>query len=92
MTACRQVSFPPPQKIIRQQNPYMIEYILKKDEAVLLGDEFFLMTDNMPDVSSTVIPNLRFGIIALWKESNYNPAVSTFVDQFRDKVPKYCCP
>lgn len=87
MSACHQAGFSP-KKIIRQQNQYMIEHILRKDEAVLLGDEFFLMTDNMPDVCSTVIPNLSFGIIAIWKESNHNPAIAAFVSQFESGDPK----
>lgn len=66
-------------KIIKQKNPYMIEPVLRKDGAILLGDEYFIVTENMPDIHSLVLPDLTFGIIALWKNSNQNPNISKFV-------------
>lgn len=81
--ACKQAGFTP-KKIIKQQNQYMIEYFLKNDNAVLFGDEFFLMVDNMPDVVTTLIPNLHSNVIAIWNANNPNPAIAQFVSLFDD--------
>lgn len=67
------------QKIIRQKNPYMIEPVLRKDGAILLGDKYFNVTENMPDINALVLPDLTFGTVVLWKNENPNPNISKFL-------------
>lgn len=83
LDCCRRAGFQP-KSIISQQDQYAIEYMLRKDKAVILGDEFFQLTDNMPYVAATEIPNLTFSVIAIWKESNHNPAVAEFISLFTE--------